>query len=549
MVVAKELGNPFELLSITRKNQVDFGDVLSGTQRALLGHCRAKTVGSVDRKNAHPFLINSELMGTMNGTLSYSTHGLLEGKQHFETDSEALFHELYHNGLSGLMSKIKKTETYQSGTKWNQDAYALVWYDSRDNTLNMLRNEERPLYYCYSKDRQRLFWSSERGHLFGATDSAVSHEENYLIALPENIHLSWEVPDHGKQFQKPKGVKREGSLVPFEPKKGQSILQGYHGNSQNRSNSGSNSTRVTDSSSTRRDDYDNWHDPFTGMYQKWNQAKYSYKWAIKKEGPYFESKQEAWDTLTIDERHERIKAGKYPSDVALWDNIKTDDKRNSSALNDSLNGLNGVAEEKRGSINHHSSGEHSNDDYVPGDNGHATERSEVSEAAESRARLSAKETFKNAAMEKRWNQGNYDVTGLLIVYQHPGVKVYWNPKERNWVSYVFAGFQTPQHDSYIKQVADLCPTYVPFETLDVNARHCFRHVGKKKKKQIYFRGFQGKDLSPKDFNEIMKEGCINCGREPQWGNYVRFVDDKIFFCAHCERDTELVKSFRTGTKQ
>lgn len=143
VLVAKQLGNPFELF-----NYKPFETVLSRANRALIGHNRYATSGGVSKATAHPFEFDT-LVGVHNGTLN-SKHKLLDHTQ-FKVDSENLYHHIENNGLEDAISKL--------GGYGN--AWALVWWDKVAQTLNFLRNNERTLYYTLSDDAQTLFWASE----------------------------------------------------------------------------------------------------------------------------------------------------------------------------------------------------------------------------------------------------------------------------------------------------------------------------------------------------------------------------------------------------
>jgi hypothetical protein len=506
MVVAKELGHPFELLSIGRKGQPDFGDVLSGTQRALLGHCRAKTIGDTTRRNAHPFMFDT-LMGTHNGTLDFQTRQTLVGKDKFGTDSEALFYEIKTFGLQETLKKLHRPGKYMC-----KDAYALVWYNLENNTLNFLRNQERPLYYCFDKEKKLLFWSSEFGHLLAVTNDTIKHEDAYIYEVQKDLHYSWVIPPQGQAFGKAHVVKSEAGIDPLAVATSSgSILGGY------RVSTGRMDTTYEDTYQPGDYVQDPWHDPFTGFWQRFNRAAYLTQWANQKLGPWYNSKQQAWDALAESAQELRIKEGKYPSDINIRKKLGNGlapscDLRDRPELNDSLEGLNNVTVEKRDT-------------------------------------LTVAERMKKEAMEKWFKECNHDMTDLLPVTDLQGCKVYFNRTTSKYVTFTFKGWQTkPKSESWVRIEYEICPKFVPFTEHDIQARHFYKHEGKKKKKVTYFRGFNGDMLVKTSFEKIMEDGCLNCGRSPKWGNYVRFVDHKFFFCEFCERHTELVNGFKTGTK-
>jgi len=110
----------------------------------LMGHNRWATTGAVNNRNAHPFQ-HGHITLMHNGTLQWP----IDYRQKFETDSE------------GIAYSLQQNEDPQD--TWSElfGAAALVWWDSRKKTLNAIRNDERPLWFCPTKDNKSLFWSSE----------------------------------------------------------------------------------------------------------------------------------------------------------------------------------------------------------------------------------------------------------------------------------------------------------------------------------------------------------------------------------------------------
>jgi hypothetical protein len=96
-------------------------------------------------ENAHPFTFGT-VTGVHNGSLrdwwdleNYRTH---------DVDSKALIETIAARGIK---------ETWKSFI----GAAAVVWWDEDDSSINMVRNKERPLTYCWGKDRKTIFWASE----------------------------------------------------------------------------------------------------------------------------------------------------------------------------------------------------------------------------------------------------------------------------------------------------------------------------------------------------------------------------------------------------
>jgi glucosamine 6-phosphate synthetase-like amidotransferase/phosphosugar isomerase protein len=150
-----------------------FNDALNGTgSLAFIGHNRSATVGGIKDVNAHPFQIG-HITGVHNGTLEDSDKALLEKLvgEKFNTDSEALFAAIEKLGAKEVIPQLQKGRDSLKG------AWSLVWWDTKDRTLNFLRNEHRPMWYCYSEDFKQIFWASE----FWMLDAVLQKAGNYSL--------------------------------------------------------------------------------------------------------------------------------------------------------------------------------------------------------------------------------------------------------------------------------------------------------------------------------------------------------------------------------
>ncbi|AGF91047.1 hypothetical protein SXHG_00025 [Synechococcus phage MRHenn-2013a] len=115
----------------------------------FIGHNRHATMGDKTKDIfAHPFQ-HGHITGVHNGTIRDQT--LLDDHRLFDVDSDNLFYHMSQNGLDHTLERLN-------------GAFALVWYNSEDNTLNFIRNDERPM--CIGVlDNECVVWASEMGML------------------------------------------------------------------------------------------------------------------------------------------------------------------------------------------------------------------------------------------------------------------------------------------------------------------------------------------------------------------------------------------------
>lgn len=163
VLTAKIASHPLDLFDMAR-----FKTALNGiASRAFIGHNRAATRGKVNGHNAHPFTFGP-ITGAHNGTLSpvsFKDLTTVLGEE-FDVDSQAIFRAIEEFGIEEVVPQLV-------------GAWALVWYDERDDTINFIRNKERPLWYGYTADKKRLFWASEWQTIDNATDMAATKYDLY----------------------------------------------------------------------------------------------------------------------------------------------------------------------------------------------------------------------------------------------------------------------------------------------------------------------------------------------------------------------------------
>lgn len=98
--------------------------------KAIFGHNRYATMGAINAVNAHPFQ-HGHITLAHNGTLRKRNN--LPEFQRFEVDSENICYSISQIGAAETIKRLV-------------GAFALIWIDSQEQTLNIIRNTEREFH-------------------------------------------------------------------------------------------------------------------------------------------------------------------------------------------------------------------------------------------------------------------------------------------------------------------------------------------------------------------------------------------------------------------
>lgn len=146
---------------------------------AIIGHCRQATVGSISRENAHPYTIGNTI-GAHNGTID-SLQDL--AKKEGTTDSYQFYKHVEEYGIDSAV------EEHSDG------AYALTWFDTEEDTLNILRNDKRPLWFM--PGHGTIYWASERCFLQIVKDH-INIKVDEPIMVPSHTLITYHLPFNNK---------------------------------------------------------------------------------------------------------------------------------------------------------------------------------------------------------------------------------------------------------------------------------------------------------------------------------------------------------------
>lgn len=146
----KEKGSPAELFKT--KEWDDFESDIFSQFHMVVGHNRKATRGATTDENAHPFVEGNTIL-VHNGTL-FNHSSLTEKK--VEVDSHAILHSIVERGYEKTIEEL-------------DGAFTLVWYDTKEKELYIIRNEQRPLFiantegaWFFASEEKMLKWCISR---------------------------------------------------------------------------------------------------------------------------------------------------------------------------------------------------------------------------------------------------------------------------------------------------------------------------------------------------------------------------------------------------
>lgn len=154
--------------------------------RAVIGHNRSATVGNIDVTNTHPFQegpITLVHNGTLNSTYHMPASMQDLKKEGVEVDSHVICHNLATHDDPADVVKIL------------DGAFALVWHDARNNSINVCRNDRRPLHMMFAKcedtvliasEGEMLYWLAKRNN-FQQAPIVFSKPGELLTFLPGSL--------------------------------------------------------------------------------------------------------------------------------------------------------------------------------------------------------------------------------------------------------------------------------------------------------------------------------------------------------------------------
>lgn len=147
---------------------------------AAIGHNRAATRGGVTLKNTHPFQFDDICM-VHNGTLVSKGSRLPGFDPSLEVDSM---------NIAKSLSEVGEDEADKVLTKID-GSFAIVWTDNRDQSINMARNNSRPLHMAINRDNNLLLFMSDGYMLHNLLRYYRDFNYDDVLGLKEGQHLKF----------------------------------------------------------------------------------------------------------------------------------------------------------------------------------------------------------------------------------------------------------------------------------------------------------------------------------------------------------------------
>lgn len=183
---------------------------------AMIGHNRSATIGSVSMDNTHPFC-EGPITLVHNGTLeSHRKLPKAESAKDVDVDSHAITHALAVASVDAVIGDL-------------EGAFVLCWHDSRDGSVNIIRNNKRPLHLAIAQGGRTVYMASELDMLKWLASRNNIILTDYIQPLPGTL-LSWDSSAH---HIKPV-MRKVGLYVSKYSSYGQNVYSGgWHGRGGN----------------------------------------------------------------------------------------------------------------------------------------------------------------------------------------------------------------------------------------------------------------------------------------------------------------------------
>jgi predicted glutamine amidotransferase len=169
--IVKSTGSPYNLFSYADTDKF-LGRMVTEFD-TVMGHGRYATRGEINAVNAHPFQ-EGHITLAHNGVIN-NFYSLKDFQKHkgIEVDSHLIAKLIEEEGVENVLPQV-------------EGAFVFMWHDANDNTFNIARNAQRPLWIAKQKNRETITMASEALNLqLIASRNNTALEQ--LVEFPHNV--------------------------------------------------------------------------------------------------------------------------------------------------------------------------------------------------------------------------------------------------------------------------------------------------------------------------------------------------------------------------
>lgn len=240
--LVKAMGHPSNLfLKYPKTFNLDGTISNMNNLNLIMGHNRAATQGLVDLEGAHPFNFPN-LVGAHNGTVFQTRLRDLKGFDDYDIDSQIIFNHLSETGdLDFIWEKAI-------------GALALTWYDKKNSTFNIAKNDERPLYIGVINGGSKVVYASEERFLNWAGYDLKDYIKD-VVKVENDKHYIFNIVD-GKVNVKTRDLKPQPRTTVHYTTNYSQLYDNYHNTSSRTYNVNSSTSDGLTVFKTFRVDYE-----------------------------------------------------------------------------------------------------------------------------------------------------------------------------------------------------------------------------------------------------------------------------------------------------